>query len=502
VSLVADSRSAKVRSQLSHPVVDCDGHWQEHPVVLLDYVTKIGGSRAADALAKLQNEEFGNGWYALSPGERLRQRRTRPGWWTFPAHNTLDRATAMMPDLLYQRLDEFGIDFAIVLPTSFSTLFQVRDPELRKAVVRAANVMHAEAFAAYSERMTPAATIPTNTPEEAIEEAEYVVKELGLKVAMINGSLRRPVPAYAEGAANPSCVPYFIDNLALDSAYDYDPLWAKFVELKLSPMTHSGSFGWVDRSSPNNFVFNHTGHFAQAAHSFARAVYLGGVTRRFPTLKFAFLEGGVGWARNLCSDLALHWEKRNEDAMLAHMRPTNLDIDRLSELLKQYGSSRMTSHLEGLLASPDVVRPRVSLEELTNREEVLDDFAAVGVHSKEEAAAEFARNFYFGCESDDPMTALAFDPRLGPKLKPLFSSDISHFDVTDMTEVLEEAYELVEHGLIDMHAFREFTFSNTVDLHAGVNPDFFKGTAVESAAKEELDRMAAIEESSVKQSGI
>ena len=30
--------------------------------------------------------------------------------------------------------------------------------------------------------MTPAAVIPMHTPEEAIEELEYVVKQLGLKV--------------------------------------------------------------------------------------------------------------------------------------------------------------------------------------------------------------------------------------------------------------------------------------------------------------------------------
>jgi hypothetical protein len=68
----------------------------------------------------------------------------------------------------------------------------------------------------------------------------------------------------------------------------------------------------------------------------------------------------------------------------------------------------------------------------------------------------------------------------------LFSSDISHFDVTDMTEVLEEAWELVEHDLICEPAFRRLTFSSTVALHGGTNPDFFKGTIVEEAAAREL----------------
>ena len=40
-----------------------------------------------------------------------------PGFWNRQAENTLDRATAMMPKMLYERLDEIGTDFAIVYPT-------------------------------------------------------------------------------------------------------------------------------------------------------------------------------------------------------------------------------------------------------------------------------------------------------------------------------------------------------------------------------------------------
>ena len=99
--------------------------------------------------------------------------------------------------------------------------------------------------------------------------------------------------------------------------------------------------------------------------------------------------------------------------------------------------------------------------------------------TKEEVETEFARNFYFGCEADDPLTALAFDARLGPRLKPVLGSDISHWDVQDMTTILEEAFELVEHGVLSPEEFRDFTFTNAVELHCGMNPDFFKGTVVE-----------------------
>ncbi len=72
------------------------------------------------------------------------------------------------------------------------------------------------------------------------------------------------------------------------------------------------------------------------------------------------------------------------------------------------------------------------------------------------------------------------------RLNAFFSSDIGHFDVPDMTEVVPEAYELVEHGLLDEDDFRDFMFTNAVRLWGELNPDFFKGTAVEKQAAEVL----------------
>jgi hypothetical protein len=80
---------------------------------------------------------------------------------------------------------------------------------------------------------------------------------------------------------------------------------------------------------------------------------------------------------------------------------------------------------------------------------------------------------------------------LGPPLKAMFGSDISHFDVIDMTECVEEAWEMVEDGWITEPDFRSFTFENVIDMHAGTNPDFFKGTVVEKDVDVELARQQA-----------
>jgi predicted TIM-barrel fold metal-dependent hydrolase len=473
-----DSKSAAVRRTLDHPVIDGDGHWLEPMPIFLDYLKGVGGPRLVD---RFRSKDIERGWYAMTPEERRDRRVHRPTWWGEPT-DTLDRATAMVPKLFYERLDDFGIDFCL-LYTSLG-LFHIGNPdeEIRRGVARAVNRMNAEMFAPYRHRIAPAAVVPVYTPQEAIEEATHAVRELGFKVIMIANHVRRPVPALAREATDPSSVRSYIDSLAFESPHDYDPFWKACLDLKVAVTAHSGSMGWHGRESVDNFSYNHIGHFAAASHAFAKALIFGGVVKRFPALRFGMLEGGVGWACNLFTDLVAHWEKRHAAAMERHVRPTNLDRTMLKDLFTRFGGPAYAEKLDELLASTSIVPPFKTNEEATEREYALgqlDDFAAAGVSSGEELRRQFADHFYFGAEADDPMTAWAFrDPH---KLHPIFSSDVGHFDVTDMSEVLEEAWELVEHGMITEQDFREFTFENAARLHTALNPDFFTGTVVEGA---------------------
>ena len=141
--------------------------------------------------------------------------------------------------------------------------------------------------------------------------------------------------------------------------------------------------------------------------------------------------------------------------------------------------------------SPRVfLRPKASiLATIQIREENLDDYAACKIEKKEDFRKLFG-NFYFGCEADDRMNAWAFNDRanpLGTKINAMFSSDIGHFDVEHMNEVVEEAYELVEDGIMSSDDFRDFTFTNPAHFWARGNTDFFKGTVVEKQVAELLE---------------
>src|ERR1700751_4628705 len=340
----------KVRSGLTHPVIDGDGHWIEYGPVFAEKVRKAAGDKAADGV--LRHMRRIPDALSLSIAERRRRGIAMEGYWGRQSTNTRDRATAMMPRMLYDRLDELGIDFGIIYPTAGLGIARIEDDETRRAVIRGFNIITADYFRDLSDRLTPAAVIPMHTPDEAIEELEFVTKQLGSKVGMFGSNMARKVPASAANDPDTARFAVWYDVLGLDSEYDYDPVWAKCVELGIAPTFHSASSSQGLRLSPTNFTYNHIGHFAAAGHATAKAIFLGGVTRRFPELRFAFLEGGVGWASQLFGDLIEHWERRSGKAV-ERMHPDKLDRAKLMSLVEKYGYSDIAAALRERGGLPD-----------------------------------------------------------------------------------------------------------------------------------------------------
>jgi predicted TIM-barrel fold metal-dependent hydrolase len=443
----------ELRAKLDHPVVDADAHVVESTALVDEYIREIGGPAVLER------------WSKRPP----RYGPTKMIWWGAPSGaHTADRAMSMLPNYFAERMGECGIDFAHMLTTiGIATLYE-SDDEIRQVACRAVNTMYADLFRDVRERVRPVAIVPTFTPDEAIRELEHAVLELGHKAVMIGTEIRKPQPEGGERW----------QSIAIDAPYDYDPFWRRCVELKVAPICHTSLIGSQMRRSPSNYVFNHLGMFADGSEHFCRALFMGGVTHRFPNLNFGFMEGGVAWALTLLNDLVEHFEKRNVADLLENLNPETLDVELLASLFDRYGGARLTG--DAIRANP---HSRMSDPK---RPALFDEFAASGMKSIGDLRTLFCRNFYFGCEADDRMIAVAFDRRLNPvgaKLKAAFGSDIGHWDVMDAKSILAEAYTLVDAGFITPDDFRDFTFANPASLHLGMNPDYFKGTAIESAAE-------------------
>ena len=475
MNFVRSDEVEKIRKQIDHPVIDGDGHLIEYTPLVRDFLVELAGEDIAKSFDTMQQGG------ALARQVPLEAKRglgmTRFAWWGVPTRNTLDRATAMMPKLMYNRLDELGLDYALLFPTYGLTVTALPDNDLRPALARAYNRYYAECYGEYRDRLEPVAAIPCFNPEEAITELDYAVGELGLKAAMFSGVISRKMPGAEEvrGAT-------WMDTLCHDSDYDYDPLWQRCEELGVAVTFHASGQGWGTRMSRTNYVYNHIGNFAVAGEAACRSIFFGGVAQRFPKLRFGFLEGGVAWAANLFSDILGHFEKRNHEA-IGHYDPQALDRNLLEQLMKEHAPASVKRSLDRL---DDAL---LMLSDPNEDRDTIDEFADAGVENREDIKTLFEKRFYFGCEADDPMNAMAFDRNKIPmqaRLNAIFASDIGHWDVPDFREVLPEAWELMEDGHLDDADFRAFTCDNAIGLLAGSRSDFFEGTVIEDYAKKAL----------------
>src|SRR4051794_13024833 len=85
-----------IRSRISHPIIDGDGHFFEFYPVVLEYIRKEAGGDLAKRFIKYKRYDRKIGAYGGAPTK-----------------TPLDRATAILPELMYRRLDEIGVNFAL-----------------------------------------------------------------------------------------------------------------------------------------------------------------------------------------------------------------------------------------------------------------------------------------------------------------------------------------------------------------------------------------------------
>jgi len=475
VRTASEKTKNPVRDEVTHPVIDSDGHMIESMPTFLAALDEVGGPGAVD---RFRGEVKTNPMGSFGDKEKG---EGRGGFWAFP-NNARDLATAMVPSVMHERLEELGFDFAVVFPSLGIPLLSITNPEIRVLAARAENLMNSVLFEPYRQRMTPAACLPMGSPDEAIEEARYA-KSLGLKLGVMTAGFARPIPAYAD-AFPAACV---VDRFGLDSSYDYDPFWKALLELEMPICAHIGAamrYMPSGRQSPTNFVFNHVGAHAFAMGELSRSLLMGGVLDRVPDLTVGLLEGGVSWACDMIPSVEDHFAKRSIDALLRNLDPSGLDEEAFREQMasadlasyKRFGVEEVLPQRGNFATSAALGAEDWSQKDIDR----IDEWKQSGIRSRNDATRAFSRAFFFGCEGDDRTLARAFEDRRRGRayLKPIYGSDIGHYDVPDMGEVLHEAFELVEEGLIEAGDFEDFVYKNPVEFWTRHAPNFFSGTAI------------------------
>jgi hypothetical protein len=89
----------EIRKSLKHPIIDGDGHWVEYTPVFAEKIRKVTGDIGGNGF--LQSQRRIPDSLSQTLDQRTEKGVAMEGFWGRQSTNTRDRATAMMPRMLY-----------------------------------------------------------------------------------------------------------------------------------------------------------------------------------------------------------------------------------------------------------------------------------------------------------------------------------------------------------------------------------------------------------------
>jgi predicted TIM-barrel fold metal-dependent hydrolase len=187
------------------------------------------------------------------------------------------RAGAFDPVARLHDLDREGIDAAVLYPTIGLGFWGLHDPDAAIALARAYNDWLAHYCSAAPDRLFPAAMVPFQNVDAAVQELRRV-HEFGIVAAFV-----RPNPCAGRSIAAP----------------ENDAFWSAAEELDVAIAIHEGLQLAVpplgaDRHPTNPLVLHAASHTLEQMLACAQLIGTG-VLERHPALRLAFLEAGGGW---------------------------------------------------------------------------------------------------------------------------------------------------------------------------------------------------------------
>jgi uncharacterized protein len=170
-------------------------------------------------------------------------------------------------------LDELGLAAAVLYPTDALAFGKMIDVDLAIGTARAYNDWLHAAYLQRDARLKGIALIPLQDPAAAVDELRRAVTELGMVGALL-------------------------PSTGLQSHLGdkrYWPVYAEADRLGCCLSVHGGAHSGLGFDHLNVFAAIHAlGHPFGITIAFASLV-INGVFEKFPSARFGFLEGGVGW---------------------------------------------------------------------------------------------------------------------------------------------------------------------------------------------------------------
>jgi len=214
------------------------------------------------------------------------------------------RAGMTDPKVRLEDMDLEGIDVTVMFPGGAGEEWAGLDRDFAIALCRTLNDARAEFCRHAPKRLKSVAKLPMIEPEAAAAELRRAVRELGM-VGMVT--------------------PQHIRDRNLDHP-SFDVVWRTAEELGVPVCVHGGGQAidqvpiGVDRYRTRLEMHAMTHPVGQMLAVMAFTV--GGILHRFPKLRVAFLEAGVGWLPFWLERLDEHWELTPEQAPGIDRKPS------------------------------------------------------------------------------------------------------------------------------------------------------------------------------------
>ncbi|MGH7857962.1 MAG: amidohydrolase family protein, partial [Candidatus Binatia bacterium] len=278
-------------------IIDADGHVAEPRVVWEEYAEPAFRERLIEVRRNAQGlddlwidgeqrtDQSLNVAATCVPGGLLSKERMRTLTWDDVPKAAFD------PHERLRVMDEEGIDVAVLYPTLWLLYGDLPDPRIAAAACRAYDDWMADFCKPSPRRLYGVAPMPLQSVEEAVKEMRRAVERLGFRSVFV-----RPNPFNGRRLCDPA----------------YDPFWREAEGLGVPVAVHS-SFGTRmptvgDDRYKDPFFFHMVCHPWEMQGA-CMDVVCGGVLEKFPRLKIAFLEAGVGWVAYWLDRMDGHYEK-------------------------------------------------------------------------------------------------------------------------------------------------------------------------------------------------
>ncbi len=173
-----------------------------------------------------------------------------------------------------------GIDAELIFPNKGLSMWATPDPVFSQAMCRVWNDWATETYGGHRDIMIPVGAIATGDLEGAIEEI-HRIKDMGFRCLTLPN---RPVWGPGDGNELNYNLPHF------------DPLWDTIQNVDL-PVTFHISTGKDPRGARGNggAVINYAVHSLSQSIEPVATICSSGVLERYPSLRFATIEAGIGW---------------------------------------------------------------------------------------------------------------------------------------------------------------------------------------------------------------